>query len=203
MTDPQVKVEAVLWDADGVLQHGRRTWETRLTEIGGPGFAQALFDAEQAPLRGREPFRDCVARLLSDWGLSHTPEDVLAMWEDVELDDEAFALIRAVRAAGTPCYLATNQQDHRVRYMRETLGYDDHFDGTYYSSEVGAMKPEPAYFEHVLTDLRLAPETVVFIDDSARNVEAADELGIRALRHDPAGGAAGLRRLLTDAGVGH
>lgn len=202
MTDLQVKVEAVLWDADGVLQHGRRTWVDRLTEVGGPGFAEALFEAEKGPLRGSEPFRDCIARLLVERDLEHSPDDILTLWEDLDLDQDAFALIASVRAAGTPCYLATNQQDHRVRYMRDALGYDAHFDGVYYSSEVGAMKPEAAYFEHVLDDLGLAPEVVVFIDDSVRNVDAALARGIRALHHDPSDGVAGLRRLLAGAGVG-
>ncbi|AKU16700.1 HAD family hydrolase [Luteipulveratus mongoliensis] len=201
------QIRAVLWDADGVLQHGHpapghsgaaevRGWPERLNDMGGPDFADALFAAEKAPLRGEEPFRPAVERLLIDRGLSVSPEDVLALWDDVHVDSEAFDVVDRVRAQGISCALATNQQDHRVRLMRDTLGYDAHFDRTYYSSEVGAMKPEPEYFRRVLADLELPSEATLFIDDSAANVESASVLGIIAERHDPRAGVAGLRTLL-------
>ena len=192
---------AVLWDADGVLQHARVGWFERLTAIGGEGFADAVFEAELKPLRGERPFRDAVAEVLQGRTLSVDADVVLSLWDDIDVDGAAFELIAQVRAAGTPCYLATNQQDHRVRFMRETLGYDEHFDGVFYSSELGAMKPTPAYFEIVLDKLGIDAAATVFIDDSAANVETASTLGIRAYRHDPAAGVAGLRRILREAGV--
>lgn len=201
MSEGRPEVEAVLWDADGVLQHGRRTWQDLLTEIGGPGFADKLFAAEVPALRGEEPLRDCVVRLLQEHGITRDPAPVLALWEDVEVDEQAFDLIAAVRSSGTRCYLATNQQDVRVRYMRENLGYDRHFDGTYYSSEMGAMKPEAAYFERIVADLGLAPEVLLFIDDNPANIATARELGLQVHHHDPQSGTAGLRRALDEAGV--
>lgn len=191
----------MLWDADGVLQHARVGWFERLTAIGGAGFADAVFEAELAPLRGERPFRDAVAEVLQGRSLGISADEVLALWDDIDVDSAAFELVGQVRAAGTPCYLATNQQDHRVRFMRETLGYDEHFDGAFYSSELGAMKPAPAYFEIVLEKLGIDAAATVFIDDNAANIETASTLGIRAHRHDPAAGVPGLRRILREAGV--
>ncbi|MDF8264183.1 HAD family hydrolase [Luteipulveratus flavus] len=209
MTAP---IRAVLWDADGVLQHGHpapghageqvaASWPERLQAIGGPGFAEALFAAEKGPLRGEEPFRPVIQRLLEQRGLSVSADEVLALWDDVHVDADAFALVDRVRAQGVQCVLATNQQDHRVALMRETLGYDAHFDRTYYSSEVGAMKPEPEYFRRVLDDLGMAAAATLFIDDSLTNVESAAALGIVAERHDPAAGVSGLRALLARHGI--
>lgn len=194
-------IQAVLWDADGVLQHGRRSWPDRLTELGGPGFAEALFAAEEGPLRGTEPFRECIARLLQERRLDADPDAVLAMWEDLDVDEDAFALIDQVRAGGTPCYLATNQQDHRVALMRHTLGYDVRFDDVFYSSEMGAAKPDPEFFEIILTHLEIPAATILFIDDNATNIAAAAALGIRAEQHEPAAGPTGLRRILTEANL--
>lgn len=196
-----MRVEAVLWDADGVLQHGRRSWEETLTDIGGPQFPAALFAAEKPALRGQENFRSAIARLLTQWGLDTDPGEVLAMWEDFDPDPAAFAVVTAVRAAGTPCHLATNQQDHRTAYMRHRLGYDAVFDRSFYSSEVGAMKPETEYFRRVVAALGIAPERLVFIDDNAANIQAARESGLMARQHDPAAGADGLRAILADVGV--
>ncbi|WP_018155680.1 HAD family hydrolase [Demetria terragena] len=201
MAELRPEVKAVLWDADGVLQHGTQDWHQRFTELGGPGFARAVFKAEEPSLRGEEPLRKGIAALLTEWKIDLTVEAMLELWTHVRLDQEAFELIAQVRNAGTPCYLATNQQDYRVDFMRNELGYDRHFDGTYYSSEVGAMKPEPAYFEHVLKDLGLEPHHAVFIDDNPPNIDAAKAIGIRAFHHEPTAGVAGLRRILRSACV--
>lgn len=208
MQDNRIRV--VLWDADGVLQHGHpapghggsaRGWPERLAEIGGPDFADALFAAEKAPLRGEEPFRPAVERLLLERGLSVSADEVLSLWDDVYVDPAAFEIVDRVREQGISCVLATNQQDYRVRLMRETLAYDVHFDRTYYSSEVGAMKPDAEYFRKVLADLGTPAEATLFIDDSAANVATARDLGLNAERHDPAAGAAGLRQVLAAYGI--
>lgn len=193
-------VDVLLWDCDGVLQHGRVDWRTRLDDAVRPGFAERVFQAELPALRGERPLRQVLEELLAreaaDGRVPVTVEDLLDVWEQFDLDPDAVAVLTAVRGLGVRCLLATNQQDHRVRFMREEHGYDDLVDGSYYSSEVGAMKPDPAFFEHILEDLGLPAERVGFVDDVAANVEAARSVGIRAAHHDPDSGAAGLVRAL-------
>ncbi|WP_435198776.1 HAD family hydrolase [Janibacter sp. GS2] len=203
-------VDVLLWDCDGVLQHGRVDWRARLDTVVRPGFAERVFEAELPALRGERPLRSVLEELLAgesvDGCVPMSVEDLLDVWEQFDLDPDAVAVLTAVRRHGVRCLLATNQQDHRVRFMREEHGYDDLVDGSYYSSEVGAMKPDPAFFEHILDDLGLPAERVGFVDDVAANVEAARSVGIRAVRHDPESGAPGLVRalepLVPDLGTG-
>lgn len=195
-------VEVLLWDCDGVLQHGRFDWRSRLDGAVRPGFARRVFEAELPALRGERPLREVLEELLrlEQEQSDHVPisvEDLLAIWEQFDLDPEAIAVLTAVRDLGVPCMLATNQQDHRVQHMREVRGYDDLVDGSYYSSEIGAMKPDRIFFERVLDDLGLSGDRVGFVDDVAANVESARSVGIRAVLHDPASGAAGLVADLT------
>lgn len=195
-------VDVLLWDCDGVLQHGRFDWRERLDGAVRPGFARRVFEAELPALRGERSLRAVLEELLSleQEQTGHVPltvDDLLSIWEQFDLDPEAVAVLTAVRDLGVPCMLATNQQDHRVRHMREVRGYDDLVDGSYYSSEVGAMKPDPAFFAHILDDLDLPAERVGFVDDLPVNVEAARSVGIRGVRHDPASGAKGLVDALT------
>lgn len=189
-------VEVLLWDCDGVLQHGRFDWRARLDDAAGEGFAERVFEAELPALRGERPLRQVLEDLLehepTDGQTPVTVEDLLDVWEQFDLDPEAVAVLTAVREHGVRCLLATNQQDHRVRHMREDRGYDELVDGSYYSSELGAMKPDPAFFEHILADLDLPAGRVGFVDDLRANVDAAQRVGIRAVRHDPASGATGL-----------
>lgn len=189
-------VEVLLWDCDGVLQHGRFDWRSRLDHVVGPGFADRLFEAELPALRGERSLRQVLEDLLARESVSEevpvTVEDLLDVWEQFDLDPEAVALLTAVRESGVRCLLATNQQDHRVRFMREAHGYDSLVDGSYYSSEIGAMKPDPAFFAHILDDLAVPADRVGFVDDVPANVSSAASVGIRAVRHDPASGAVGL-----------
>lgn len=198
MTD--VPVEVMLWDCDGVLQHGHVDWRERLDRTVAPGFARKVFEAEQPALRGERSLRAVLGDLLEQENRSGRPtvtiEDLLGIWEQFDLDLEAVALVEEVRRLGVRCLLATNQQDHRVRLMREVHGYDDIADGAYWSSEVGAMKPDPAFFEHILDDLGVPADRIGFVDDVPANVEAAHSLGIRAVHHEPTSGAEGLRRAL-------
>ncbi|WP_353953538.1 HAD-IA family hydrolase [Knoellia sp. S7-12] len=195
--DPARPVSVLLWDADGVLQHPQHEWAPRLEAWGGPGFGQALFAAELPALRGEVPFRDALAQLLVSWpDVRAGVDDLLQLWEQVDADDEAIELVREVAAWGVTCVLATNQQDHRKAYLRHRFGYDDVFSRSFYSCDLGAMKPEPAYFERVLDALDVRADEVGFVDDNRANVASALEFGIRAVHHDPASGVAGLRSAL-------
>ncbi|NHI18241.1 HAD-IA family hydrolase [Phycicoccus endophyticus] len=187
-------VRAVLWDADGVLQHTPDGWFEALRAGGGPGFAEDVLAAEAPAVRGEAPLRDTLVGVLA-----RRPDatvslgELLSLWELAEVDADALGLVAEVRARGLVCALATNQHDHRRSWMRDGLGLDRHFDAVFYSAELGVAKPEPAYFHRVLADLGLGPGEVVFVDDSRANVDAAASVGIRSVRHDPASGASVLR----------
>ena len=43
-------------------------------------------------------------------------------------------------------------------------------------------KPEKRIFSHMLNELRLPPERVLFLDDVAINIDAAKSLGIKTLK---------------------
>jgi putative hydrolase of the HAD superfamily len=47
------------------------------------------------------------------------------------------------------------------------------------SSELGVRKPDPRIYAELLTRLDRAPDAVAFVDDLARNTDAAAALGIR------------------------
>lgn len=192
-------VRALLWDADGVLQHAPHgwDWQEELDRLAAPGFSEAVWAAELPALRGERPLVDCLTEVLREWPSVDLDVDYLVgLWERTERDPEAFAVLHEVRSLGIACHLATNQQDHRRAMMRDAWGYDEHFDEVFYSCDLGAMKPDPAYFVTILDTLGLPPQEVGFIDDSEANVVAAQRLGITAVHHDPTSGAAVLRRTI-------
>ncbi|MGA9746785.1 MAG: HAD-IA family hydrolase [Nocardioides sp.] len=181
-----MSVRAVLWDADGVLQHLPAGWEATMRPAVGhllddvAGFLAAAFAAERTCLTGDTRWVEVLPRLLAEWGIPEAYDDAMQVWLTIEPVEASRALVRAVRSSGVPCYLATNQDEHRGRFMQRELGYAELLDGAFYSYDLRVAKPDPAYFRAVLEHLDLAPETVLFVDDNVANVDSARGVGLRA-----------------------
>jgi len=62
-----------------------------------------------------------------------------------------------------------------------------YFDSLYKSYQVKTMKPDPAFFRHVLNSEQILPEETLFVDDGPRNTEVARQLGLHTFC--PANGA--------------
>jgi putative hydrolase of the HAD superfamily len=196
--------KAVLWDADGVLQQGFPAWPGVFADLVGDRadeFGGLVWDDLELALAGGLDMGAHVDAVIEDLGLTDRRDAIRDIWGMIDPLPASRELVAAVRAAGTPCYLATNQDSLRASYMRGRLGYDEVLDGSYYSCEVGAAKPDARYFLHIADHLALAPRELVFVDDLAANTEAAAELGIAAVlwHHDQ--GVDELRDRLTALGV--
>ena len=57
----------------------------------------------------------------------------------------------------------------------------DYFDGLFCSHEMGLYKPDASFFQHILNTLGLQPQECLFLDDSPKNTQAAEQLGIQTL----------------------
>jgi putative hydrolase of the HAD superfamily len=200
-------VQAVLWDADGVLQHLPVGWEASMRPVVGhlvddvEGFLAEAFAAERPALTGDARWVEVLPGLLEKWGIADAYDDALRVWLTIEPVAETREIVERLRASGVPCYLTTNQDEHRGRYMHTTLGYADLFDGCFYSYELRVAKPDPAYFAAVLDRLGRDADTVLFVDDSATNVEAARSAGLRAERWHVEDGVDVLHELLRGHGL--
>jgi len=76
----------------------------------------------------------------------------------------------------------------------------DLFDTVIESSKVGARKPEPRFFELVCTQLRIAAEQAVYLDDLGANLKPARAMGMRTIKvDDPATALAELETALAIA----
>ena len=196
-------IEAVLFDADGVLQStppGRRDALAALLPPGADdadGFIDEVFEVERPALAGACGLVSDMQALLRRRGSAADASDVLLLLNSIHAHSEVLDVVARLRESGVGCYLASNQQRHRAAYMSETLGYRVLFDGEFYSCDLGHVKPSRAYFERVLDAIEVPPERVLFLDDHEVNVAGARELGIRASVFQLHRGADN-RRALTD-----
>jgi putative hydrolase of the HAD superfamily len=59
--------------------------------------------------------------------------------------------------------------------------FDAFFEKAYYSQHMGMRKPDPAPFLQILQEQNLLPEETLFIDDTIKNIETANALGIKTV----------------------
>lgn len=199
-------IEAVLFDADGVIQSTSSGWRTELAALCGDAsrteaFLEDLFAAERPCLTGEREFAHALAEVLDRWESRATVEDALRIWTLIEPQDELLAIVESLGTIQVRTGLATNQQPLRARYMEEDLKYGERFDELLFSCRIGHAKPDPRYFDGVLEVLELEGNRVLFIDDHPANVEAARDRGLRAEVYDQVTGVTGMLELLTAHGL--
>ena len=179
-------ISTVLWDADGVLQRTPTGFEEsmrpallgRVDDV--EAFMVEAFAAERPALTGDVQWVDVLPGLLERWGIPEAYDDLVRVWLSIAAVPGSLELVRALRAQGIRCCLATNQDVVRGTFMQDDLGYGHLLDEAFYSYEMKVAKPDPAYFTTILTRVGEEPERVLFIDDSLRNVEAARQVGLAA-----------------------
>lgn len=195
----------MLLDADGVLQHPPRGWVDLVEPWLGPdalGFLDGFWAEERPALRGDGDFVALLADHLARAGNPADPQEVFAaVWLAIEVDPASRPLVERLRSSGLGVHLGTNQERHRARHMRTVLGYDDLFDVSCYSCDLGAAKPDPAYFVEAVARVGDDAGSVLFIDDRADNVAAARAVGLRAEQWELDQGHEALRGLLGRHGV--
>jgi FMN phosphatase YigB (HAD superfamily) len=98
-----------------------------------------------------------------------------------------------------PLYAFSNTNvAHHAYWSRQFSDLLAPFRKIYVSHEIGARKPEPAAFRSVVADMGLAPDRVLFFDDSAENVAGARACGLRAVEVTT---AAAIEQALMNYGV--
>ena len=83
--------------------------------------------------------------------------------------------------------LASNTNPFIMAFTRSNLFSDDghgiehYFDKLYCSYEVGSCKPCEEFFKKILNSEGVKPEEVIFVDDSKKNIAAAEAIGINGV----------------------
>ena len=194
----------ILFDADGVIQGVRDGWLAELTAAGGTSgedFVVAVFEAELATVSGGD-FEQAMTDVLRRFEITRPLAEVIDPQYWIVVDAAMLAAVRALRTSGLRCGLATNQQNLRGAYMRDSLGYAEAFDAQFYSWELGVAKPHPDYFRQILQRTGTPAQRVLFLDDSEANVAGARSVGLRGELFPRGGSVSALHTVLAPYGVG-
>jgi 2-haloacid dehalogenase len=107
-------------------------------------------------------------------------------------------VLAELRAAGVRLFALSNWSAETFPAARPRYPFLEWFDGIVISGEVRAAKPDPRMYEALLERHGLDAGEILFIDDTAENVAAAEALGIRSIRFT---GGPALRRELASLGL--
>ena len=179
-------------DFDGVicLSHpgGPKPWSTDLARdwkldpavLNADFFGGPFVDV----VRGRLDLHAALDPWLAGQGIVGRTLEFVSWWfeRDSVFDTALLDAVRAWRArTGGRCYVATNQEHHRIGYLRGLPALADVFDEFVYSAALGVAKPERVFFTNAQQRIGVSTgRRIAFFDDAAANVDAARACGWRA-----------------------
>jgi len=111
------------------------------------------------------------------------------------IDRDLLNFIRSLRPRYKTGVISNAWGDLRDYIVKHQL--DDAFDMLIISAEIGMMKPQPMIYQLALKQARVEAKEAAFVDDTPKNVEAANALGMHGiLFRDPAQVEENLKALL-------
>ena len=134
------------------------------------------------------PFAEGIALLVArhpQWEAEIRAFDV--RWEET-IPREISANTRVLaelRTRRLPNFAITNFSSEKFALSRRRFPFLDGFDGLIVSAHEKLVKPDPAIFRLFLDRYGLEASEGVFIDDSEKNVRAAEALGFHVLHVGP------------------
>ena len=149
--------------------------------------------------RGHCSADDFAAGVVADWQLQVTPEAFIAEFGEwlVGPLPGAEALVSETKAA-LPVAVLSNTNPVHWDAGAGAWPLLELFDHAFLSFELGMVKPDPEIFSHVVDELGVPADRVLFLDDNRLNVEQARNVGLRAER---VVGVSAAREVLAAAGV--
>jgi putative hydrolase of the HAD superfamily len=182
--------DALLFDLGGVIMG--LDWDRAFQRWGRAGHVppEALatlytFDeAYERHERGEISELDYYAALRRSLAIDIPDDDFRAGWRAIftEPVHETVALLEALKDR-VPLYAFSNSNEaHYAVWSRKFRGALAHFRRVFVSSQMGFRKPERASFDYIAREIGVAPERILFFDDTLANVEGARRAGLQAVR---------------------
>jgi putative hydrolase of the HAD superfamily len=177
-------IHAVIFDADGVVLEGALFSKELERSYGLPTSASLDFfnGALEDCLLGRADLKQTLEPFLAQWRWPSSTDQFLERWfaHGDRVDRRLVATIAELRQRGIRCCLATNQEQYRIAYMRQRMGFDQIFDAIFFSAAIGCKKSDAAFYHSVTRTLGLSGAEILFWDDTPGNIQVARSQGWHA-----------------------
>jgi len=176
-------IKALVFDGDGMVIIDEKFSHRLEKEYGiALGKTDHFFHREYEECRvGKADLKQELVKYLGKWGWKGSLEEFLGFWFKGNRFDERFSsVIKMLQSKGVKCVLATNQEKYRGSFIKKEMGLEKVFDHIFLSSDLHCKKPEPEYFDKMLSRLTLEKHEVMLWDDRMNYVQKAREYGLNA-----------------------
>ena len=180
-------IKALFFDLGGVLLRTQnRSIREKLGQEFGMTYDQIdsfVFESQSSKLAsiGRisedEHWMDVTRHLGLD--ASHMPRLRDTFFAGDVLDMELVNFLRQSRGTYKTGLISNAWSGLRPWILREK--FDDAFDHMVISAEAGFAKPDPRIYQLAMEKLGVLPEESIFVDDVQKNIDAANNLGMKGI----------------------
>lgn len=126
---------------------------------------------------------EAISQFLKD--MPSYRKEIMKFWEEpehlVEEYDYAAPMISSLKDLGYHVYLLSNYPYNLYKLHWPSFKFYSMVDGYVVSAAVKLKKPNPAIYKLLCNRYQLKPEECLFIDDRQDNVEAAIQIGMKAV----------------------
>ncbi|MBI2548734.1 HAD family phosphatase [Candidatus Woesearchaeota archaeon] len=137
-------------------------------------FSVLVKKAEVDEISGKKVFQE----LLNHYHIKGDPTTMIkAMVAMKVMYPETFTIIKQLRQRYKTAYFTNYNRDF-WEVIAQKFDVSPYFDYGIVSYQIQSRKPAKEGFEHILKHFGLQPQEAVFIDDSAKNLVNAREMGI-------------------------
>ncbi|NGX52844.1 MAG: hypothetical protein KR126chlam5_01150 [Candidatus Anoxychlamydiales bacterium] len=187
------KTKIILFDIDGVLIRPPYYFSKELENLGYINVVESLnsfFNGRDHHLclEGKADIEKIIIPFLNKFGWQRTSKDYLKQqfqFESNYLDGNFISIINRLRKEGIKCFLCTDQEKNRAKFILKKMNFQNIFDGHFISYYIGYRKCHDNFWKYVIdelkkefSDTRLGE--IAFFDDIQNNVDTASKFGIQA-----------------------
>ena len=182
-------IEAIIFYLNGIFLKGRYLSDLMQEKYGTSGqeFLPAL---ERIMDKVRRPGAPKIYSLWSPyfqkWGLNLSEGEFFDFWfKSEKLDRLVLDYVNILKDRGLKIFILSNNFRERTSYYRQNCPeIFKNIDKAYFSWETGFIKPNELAFRNILEENGLDPEECIYFDDSQKNVDVANSVGIHAIKYE-------------------
>lgn len=178
-------IDTVLLDMDGTLidlHFDNYFWQQLVPLRWGQSRGLSLDEARAALEPGFQQVAGTLDWYCLDYWQQQLGLDIMALKREISSKirwrEDVRPVLSQLRACGKRLYLFTNAHPDSLALKCQHTGLDAWLDGLYSTHPLGYSKEHPACWQALQDQLAFDPARTLFIDDSARILQAARDFGI-------------------------